>query len=179
MFNQERWINWMVRFRQRSFVQILHRTLIALFPLILVGSFSWLLYENLLSTNGFLGSVLHVADWLPFRQFWRALFMDMTRVTVGWTAPFACLVSAVLTTKYYHKENPIAGVAAIVCYTLIFVHGVQGNSDVIEMKYYSAAWLIIGVLVGYVVGRMFVRGSGGQPLLWTLQNPIQQLLRPY
>ena len=157
MFNQERWINWMVRFRQRSFIQILHRTLIALFPLILVGSFSWLLYENLLSTNGFLGSVLHVADWLPFRQFWRALFMDMTRVTVGWTAPFACLVSAVLTTKYYHKENPIAGVTAIVCYTLIFVHGVQGNSDIIEMKYYSAVWLIIGVLVGYVVGRMFVR----------------------
>lgn len=157
MFNQERWIERMVHFRQKSFVQILHRTLIALFPLILLGSFSWVIYENLLSTNGFLGSVLHVANWLPFRQFLRAIFVDLTKVTVGWSAPFAALVSAVLTTKYYHRENPIAGVVAMAAYTLIFIHGVRGNMNVVEMRYYTAAWFAIGVVVGYFVGRLFVK----------------------
>ncbi|WP_295727998.1 PTS transporter subunit EIIC [uncultured Limosilactobacillus sp.] len=165
MFDQERWIEWMVRFRRRAFIQILHRTLITLFPLILIGSFSWLLYENLLSTNGFLGSVLHVTQWLPFREFLRNLFMGMTKVTVGWTAPFACLISAWMTTKYYHQENPLAGVTAIVCYTLIFVHSVQGNNDAIETRYYTAAWLIIGVIIGYLVGRVFVRFGRSEALM--------------
>lgn len=150
-------IDQMARFRRKSFVQIFHRTMTALFPLILAGCFSWLIYANLLSTDGFLGSVLHVNSWLPFRRFFRALFSDVTRVTIGWSAPFAALVSAIITTKYYQRENPIAGATAIVCYTMIFVHGVRGNNGVIEMRYYNAAWFLIGIIVGYLVGRVFVK----------------------
>ena len=159
--DSERLIRGMVNFRQKSFIQILQRTTIALFPLVLVGCFSWLLYENLLSTDGFLGSVLHVNSWLPFRRFWRLLFSDVAQVTVGWMAPLAALVSGVVTTKYYDRENPVAGVTALACYALIFIHGVKGNNQVIEMRYYNTAWFLIGVVVGYVVGRTFVKW--GQP----------------
>lgn len=159
--NYDGLVDRIVRFKNRSFIQILNRTMIAMFPLILLGSFSWVIYENLLSTDGFLNSALHISTWLPFRQFFWALFNDMTRVTIGWTAPFAALVSAIITTKYYHRENPIAGVAAIVCYTLFFVHGVRGNNQVVEMRYYTAAWFLIGILFGYCVGRVFVKF--GQP----------------
>ena len=155
--NYQRTVDRIVRFQQKSFIQILRRTMAALFPLILLGCFSWLIYENLLSTDGYLGSVLHVNRWLPFRTFFLALFSDLTRVTVGWTAPFGALVSAIVTTKYYHRENPIAGAAAIVCYTAIFIHGVRGNNSVVEMRYYTAAWFLIGVIIGYVVGRIFVK----------------------
>lgn len=159
--NNERLINWVVKFRQRSLIQILYRTMIALFPLVLIGSFAWVIYENLLSTDGFLGSVLHVNNWLPFRHFFRALFSDVSRVSIGWMAPFGALVSAVITTKYYDRENPIAGAAAIVSYTLIFIHGVWGNNQVVEMRYYNTAWFLIGIIVGYIVGRLFVKY--GQP----------------
>ena len=58
--NYKRTVDRIVRFQQKSFIQILRRTMTALFPLILLGCFSWLIYENLLSTDGYLGSVLHV-----------------------------------------------------------------------------------------------------------------------
>lgn len=157
MLDSKRIVDWMVGIRQRSFIKIFHRTMTALFPLVLVGCFSWLIYENLLSTDGFLASVLHVNSWLPFRRFFRALFSDLTRVTVGWLAPFGALVSAIITTKYYHRENPIAGATAIVCYTAVFLHGMRGNNQVLEVRYYTAAWFLIGVIFGYVIGRIFVK----------------------
>lgn len=185
MLNNKRVVDRMVKFQQKSFVQILHRTMTALFPLILIGCFSWLIYENLLSTDGFLGSVLHVNNWLPFRRFFRELFSDLTRVTIGWMAPFGALVSAIITTKYYHRENPIAGATAIVCYTAIFIHGVRGNNAVVEMRYYTAAWFLIGIVLGYVVGRLFVKyGQPANFMDFTSSNSemiktVLQNLRPF
>ncbi|WP_251546482.1 PTS transporter subunit EIIC [Limosilactobacillus caecicola] len=155
--NTERIVDRLVRFRQRPFIRVLHRTLITLFPLIVVGAFARIGYENLFSGNGFLGSILHVTDWLPFRQFLRAVFSDVQRVTVGWSAPFAAMVSAMITTRIKRQENILAGITAAAAYVLIFVHGIRGNSQVIEMRYYSVTWLIIGIIVGYLVGRYFAK----------------------
>lgn len=159
--NTERVIQRMVNFRRKSFIQVLNRTMIALFPLVLIGCFSWLTYDNFLSPDGFLGSVLHVNAWLPFRRFFQALFADVTQLSVGWLAPLGSIVSGIVTTKYYHHETPMAGVAAIVCYTTIFIHSVRGNNQALETRYYTAAWFLIGVIVGYLVGRLFVKY--GQP----------------
>lgn len=60
-------------------------------------------------------------------------------------------------TKYYRRETPIAGAADVVAYTLIFIHSIRGNNSAIEMRYYNAAWFLIGVIVGYWVGRVFVK----------------------
>lgn len=91
----------------------------------------------------------------------RALFNDATIVTVGWISPYAALVSAILTTRQYRKENTIAGLTAIVSYVMIFYHSVRG-SQLVEMRYFNIGWFVIGVLIGYLVGRIFVKW--GKPL---------------
>lgn len=157
MLNSEKSIRWLAAFQRRPFIQILRRTMEILFPVVLLGGFSWVLYANLLSADGFLGTTLRVTHWLPQWQFFRALFNDLTNVTIGWISPYAALVSALLTTRYYHKTVNFAGVAAIIAYVLIFIHTIRGSRQAFEMRYYNAAWFIIGVIVGYLVGRVFVR----------------------
>lgn len=149
-------VAWAVRFNQYSFVQVLRETLIMLFPVALVGSIVWIISDNLLSTNGFLANVFHVRDWLPQRQFFQALFGDATTITVGWLASYAAFVGAIMTTRRYRSGNLIAGICAMLSYVLIFYHTVRGG-QAIEMRYFSVAWLVIGVLVGYLVGRLFVK----------------------
>lgn len=153
----QRIIDGLVAYRKKSFIQILQRTVFSLYPLVLVGSFSWVIYTNLLAPNGFLGRFFHITSWLPFRAFFQELFNDITTVTVGWISAYAAMVAAILTTKFYHKENVSAGFVGMVAYVLVFYHSVRGAGSLIEMRYYGPGWLIIGVLVGYVVGRIFVR----------------------
>lgn len=76
---KERWfVKWAVWVNERTFIKILQRTMIVLFPIVLVGSFTWVISTNLLATNGFLANIFRVRQWLPQMQFWRQLFTDAT-----------------------------------------------------------------------------------------------------
>lgn len=156
MGRKQKLVTWAVRFNQHAFVQILRETLIMLFPVALVGSIVWIIGDNLLAPNGFLANILRVRQWLPQRQFFRALFGDATTITVGWLASYAAFVSAIMTTRRYRSGNLIAGVCAMISYVLIFYHTIRG-SQAVELRYFSVGWLIIGISVGYLVGMLFVK----------------------
>ena len=156
MDKNEKLIKWAMRFNRLSFVQIFRETMIMLFPVALIGTIVWIISDNLLDPNGFLANVLYIRQWFPERQFFRALFNDATMITVGWLASYAAFVSAIMTTRHYRRENLIAGISAMISYVLIFYHSVRG-SQTLETRYFGAGWLIIGSLVGYVIGLIFVK----------------------
>ncbi|MBB1109409.1 PTS sugar transporter subunit IIC [Limosilactobacillus sp. pH52_RY] len=156
MNKNEKLIKWAIWFNRLSFVQIFRETMIMLFPVALIGTIVWIISDNLLAPNGFLANVLYIRQWFPERQFFRALFNDATMITVGWLASYAAFVSAIMTTRRYRRENLIAGISAMISYVLIFYHSVRG-SQTLETRYFGAGWLIIGSLVGYVIGLIFVK----------------------
>ncbi len=156
MDKNEKLIKWAMWFNRLSFVQIFRETMIMLFPVALIGTIVWIISDNLLASNGFLANVLYIQQWLPERQFFRNLFNDATMITVGWLASYAAFVSAIMTTRRYRRENLIAGVCAMISYVLIFYHSVRG-SQTLETRYFGAGWLIIGSVVGYVIGLIFVK----------------------
>ncbi|MCC4435462.1 PTS transporter subunit EIIC [Limosilactobacillus reuteri] len=156
MDKNEKLIKRAMWFNRLSFVQIFRETMIMLFPVALIGTIVWIISDNLLASNGFLANVFYIQQWLPERQFLRALFNDATMITVGWLASYAAFVSAIMTTRRYRRENLIAGVCAMISYVLIFYHSVRG-SQTLETRYFGAGWLIIGSLVGYVIGLIFVK----------------------
>ncbi|MFR0606843.1 PTS transporter subunit EIIC [Limosilactobacillus balticus] len=156
MNKNEKLIKWAIWFNRLSFVQIFRETMIMLFPVALIGTIVWIISDNLLALNGFLANVLYIRQWFPERQFFRELFNDATMITVGWLASYAAFVSAIMTTRRYRRENLIAGVCAMISYVLIFYHSVRG-SQTLETRYFGAGWLIIGSLVGYVIGLIFVK----------------------
>ncbi|MCC4333865.1 PTS transporter subunit EIIC [Limosilactobacillus reuteri] len=143
-------------FNRLSFVQIFRETMIMLFPVVLIGTIVWIISDNLLASNGFLANVFYIQQWLPERQFFKTLFNDATMITIGLLASNATFVSAIMTTRRYRRENLIAGVCAMISYVLIFYHSVRG-SQTLETRYFGAGWLIIGSLVGYVIGLIFVK----------------------
>lgn len=143
-------------FNRLSFVQIFRETMIMLFPVALIGTIVWIISDNLLASKGFLANVFYIQQWLPERQFFKTLFNDATMITVGLLASYAAFVSAIMTTRRYRRENLIAGVCAMISYVLIFYHSIRG-SQMLETRYFGAGWLIIGSIVGYVIGLIFVK----------------------
>lgn len=156
MDKNEKLIKWAMWFNRLSFVQIFRETMIMLFPVALIGTIVWIISDNLLASKGFLANVFYIQQWLPERQFFKTLFNDATMITVGLIASYAAFVSAIMTTRRYRRENLIAGVCAMISYVLIFYHSVRG-SQTLETRYFGAGWLIIGSIVGYVIGLIFVK----------------------
>lgn len=156
MANMDRVVDKLVYFRQLSFIQIVQRTMVTLFPIALIGCIAGVISAVFLSPNGFIGSVLYIKQWLPNYRFWRSIFNDISVVTIGFLAPYAAYVSAQLTIRQHKRESPPVGVAAMACYVLIFYHSIRLNSSVIDMRYYTANWFIIGVVIGYLVALVFV-----------------------
>lgn len=153
-------IKQIIKFRQFTFVRILQQTMLILFPIVLIGSFAEIISNIVFSTQGYLGSFLHIGQFSG-RQFWHEIFNDLKTVTVGWWSTYAAIISAFLTTKYFHKDSFLSAIMGGVGYVLIFYHSIRGTSGITEMRYYGPGWFIIGVLVGYFVGRIFVKYGQG------------------
>lgn len=157
MFSSQAWVDRLVKMRQLPFIQILQRTMVTLFPLAIIGSGAWIISQVLFAPTGFLGEITGVRHWLPYYRFWSALFYDIYTVSIGWLAPYAAVVSAQLTIRQHNRELPIIGLSAMASYVLIFLHSVGAGRTGIDMRYYNANWFIVGVLVGYFVGLIFVK----------------------
>ena len=156
MGKKRRFVNWATWFNERPFVKIMQQTMIILFPVALIGSFTWMISDNLLATNGFLANIFRVRQWLPQMQFLQQLFNDITLATIGLVSPYAAFTSATLTTYHYKHPNIIAGLPAAAAYILILFHSPRG-AQTIEMRYYNAGWLIVAVLIGYAIGLIFAK----------------------
>lgn len=153
---KDKLVNLVVRFNERSFIKILQQTMIILFPVAVVGSFAWIISDNLLSTCGFLANMFQIRRWVPQLKFFRLLFNDAQIVTIGWMSIYASFVGAYLTTRYYQQNNILAGITAIISYGLIFHHSIRG-SQMIETRYFSIGWFIISATLGYLIGLIFVK----------------------
>ena len=144
-------VNWTVRFRKIEFIRILQRTMLILFPIVLIGSFAQLLSESLFSTNGYLGSLIKINN-LPNYRFYRMIFSDIVNVSTGWLAPYSALVSAYLVTKRHGYEGILGSLVAVGSYVLLFYRNGVNNE-----QYYGVSWFLIGVILGYIVGKVFVK----------------------
>lgn len=147
----------MLHFRQLSFIQVLQRTMLTLFPIALIGSFAYILARVVFAPNGFIGNVIAIRTWFPQYQFFYDIFSDIFNVTIGYISTYAALVSAQLTLRQHHKDIPAVGVFAMASYVLIFMHYERGQAGVMDMRYYGPHWFIVGVLVGYVIGLIYAR----------------------
>lgn len=181
---KDKLIEWAVRFNRHSFVRVFRETMILLFPIGLVGTITWIISDNLLATDGFLANILYIRQWLPQRQFFQTLFSDATTLTIGWLAAYAAFTSAVVTTKHHQRGNLIAGLCAMLSYVLIFYHTVRGGQN-IDTRYFGMGWLVIGVIVGYLIGKIFAKWGtqvtlnelrlGSKPLM----TRVLQNLKPF
>lgn len=148
---------WLIRYQNLRFIKVANQTMLALFPVILIGALSWTLSACFLNPSSLIGRLSHLNMWLPQSWFFRIILGDVFAVTSGMLALYAAWVSARQTSLIYGKEPLFSELFAVISYLLIFHHSLRGISNAIEMRYYSAYWFIIGVILGYVVGIIFAK----------------------
>ena len=53
-------VDLLVKYKQLTFIKILQQTMIALFPITLIGSYCWGITSSLLTTNSFFGQLTNI-----------------------------------------------------------------------------------------------------------------------
>lgn len=155
--NEERLVKGISRYREYSFIKVLRETMLILFPVILIGAFCWTFSNCILNSNSLVGQITQINKWFPQLQFFRAIVGDIYAVTTGLLTLYASAISAGVTTKLFGAKNIYADIFSAISYLLIFHHSLRGQRNVLEMRYYTAYWLIIGIGFGYVIGMIFVK----------------------
>lgn len=154
--DEDKVVNWLVKYKQLTFIKILQQTMVSIFPIALIGTYCWALANSFLSTNSFFGRLTNIAKWFPAHNFASAIINDISLATTGVFALYAAFISSELTMRHYGKNSSIVGIASVASYILIFIHTIR-NTQQYEMNYYNAYWFIIGIIVGYFVGFIFVK----------------------
>ena len=109
-----------------------------------------------MTNNSFFGQLTNISKWFPAYTFFAPIVNDISLATTGVFSLYAAFISSELTVRHYGKNSGLVGVTSVSAYILMFVHTIR-NTQRIEMNYYNAMWFIFGIVVGYLVGLIFVK----------------------
>lgn len=163
--------NLAVRLYRSKLAAILRYTLQVMFPLVLVGSFAEVLRFTFFSPAGYVSTITHLNQWLPFYKQIGQLTNTIFECTINIIALYAVFFSTHYTIKVYHKENPGGGVVGLFAYLVIaYQSSAQGTFSF--NNYLVSQGMLIGIIAGYLCGRILVLFARDR------QAEMGQLIKP-
>lgn len=175
----KRLLRYSLAFRHLSFVRIVRRTLVALFPLALVGAVSRVMQMNVFSENGFAYNICYAYNWMPDSVLngGRTIFTGLSNVTVGMLGLYAAMVAAKYTARFHHRDDLMAGLSGLAGMLMLAFRYPTGNgSDFsFEWRLFGGKMVFLGMLVGYLIGLLFT--WLGKPIKLTIHEHVITIQR--
>lgn len=152
----EQIVEKMIKFRHTSFIRVLRRTLISLFPIALVGSIAQVISSDFLSEDGFIYNIIYLYNWLPNNvvQILRNSFQGIQAVTMQLLSLYGAYLAARYTAKFYRRDGNTAGLMSVIILLLIS-YRYRAGMMTFEWKMMNAQSIIIAIIYGYFIGQIF------------------------
>lgn len=154
-----------------KFVRIINQTLIVLFPIMLLGSFSEVIKYAFLTPSGFMATLFGIPNWLPFARQFAQLFGVIFHCTIDVIALYGAYGAAYFTMRLAGEAPASAGAIGILAFLIVAYKPGPDNDPG-----FSTALMAQGMLIALVVGY-----GCGQILLWFKKRRLSasaQLLMP-
>ena len=154
----DRIVQWTVKYRHSTFIRVVARTLVLLFPLALIGSIAKVLSLTLLNADGFLYNLLVIDRWCnqAVIQIAQNCLSGITAVTMGMIGLLSSYGAAKYTAMHYHRDFQAAGLAGIITMGLMAYRFNRGGMAVsFDWRLLGYRFLLINLLVGFIVGQFF------------------------
>lgn len=155
MISSQHLITLIRRFRQVGLYQTVQKSLILLFPFVLVGSISQVIQLTLLNRNSFFATIFNWSTWLGKHQFLMIIFNHLTSLTLGIVAALAAFSMARYTAKYYQRDEQLAGLTGLIAYLILAIRYTANDEITFTQGMLGMGGLFLGLLVGYLVGLAF------------------------
>lgn len=98
-------VAWMAQKKEQPTIKAVRRTLVMIFPFVLLGSFMQILAQSVFSQIGFLNSIFQLSDKVPAFEKIYYFFTNLSFFTLGISALLAAYQVANYQAKYLHKDG--------------------------------------------------------------------------
>lgn len=152
----QRLVPRLVRFRQTNFYRIIQRTLMLIFPFILIGTFSQIIQLTVLTKSGFIASIFHLSKWVPYYRYLHYPFDSLTTLTLNGVAVVAAFGAAKYHAKLHQRDDQLAGLtAAIALLIMAYQYTNQNQVGLFNTLLIGTNGLTGALLVGGLTGLCF------------------------
>ena len=160
-----------LRIYRSKLAQIITNTLKAMFPLILIGSFAQVIKFSFLRPDGFVSSVFGSNHWLPFTQELTYLMGMIYHSTNDMIALYAACAACYYTVKTYRESHLSAGLIGGCAFLILTCRPLQ-NGGFTFSHYMMANGMLIGIILGYLCGRILLKFNTNHEKYYQLILPL-------
>ncbi|WP_290033456.1 PTS transporter subunit EIIC [Ligilactobacillus cholophilus] len=158
----QKFVNLTIKMREKSFVKVVRQTLAMLFPFAALGSIASVINDSILSSEGFIGNIFYIANWLPHIARIRSMFSAFSMLTIQIIAVLAAYQAAVYTAKIYHKNSELTGMTGMLAFLIIALRPAQQQYGLqtllkfnVNTRLLGIQGLFVGIFVGFITGQIF------------------------
>lgn len=105
-------INNIIRFRRMGIVQIGQKTLVSLFPFIILVAITRIIGDSVFSSSGYINMLISISSWIPQFQTIGLFLTNFSSLLGGAVGLLIAYFSAKYTAGYYGKSTGTAGITA-------------------------------------------------------------------
>lgn len=152
-------INQFLSLRKRLLVQIIQKTLVSVFPFLLLATVVLVFSEAVFKPAGFINSLFGISSWFPYFEVTGRALSNLVFLLGGLTASLVSYFAAKYTAGAYGRSTGTAGISAFIFSLLInsrelFSAGLNDGA-LTRINLPVNFNLFIAVLIGYVIGQIF------------------------
>ena len=152
-------INNIIRFRRMGIVQIGQKTLVSLFPFIILVAITRIIGDSVFSSTGYINMLLNISSWLPQFQTIGLFLTNFSSFLGGALGLLTAYFSAKYTAGYYGKSTGTAGITAfffnLILYSRELFTAPLNDGALTRVNFPVATNLIFAIFIGYLVGKIF------------------------
>lgn len=158
---KDRIVNHLIKLRKRRLVQITQKTLVSLFPFMLLTAILLIISESVFSEGGFINNLFKLTKVIPFYIPISNLLSHIVLLFVGLMAPVTTYFAAKYTAGSYGRSTGTAGISAFIFSVIIYSRDLftAPRTDIsltltrinLSVNYN----ILIAILIGYVIGQIF------------------------
>ncbi|WHL21711.1 PTS sugar transporter subunit IIC [Streptococcus iniae] len=145
--------------RKKRLVQITQKTLVSVFPFMLLTAILLVFSESIFNDVGFINSLFGISKWFPSFTMITSLLSHLVLLFVGLMAPLTTYFAAKYTAGSYGRSTGTAGISAFL-FSLIFysreLFEAPRSDNFLSPIHLSVHFnLLLAILIGYVIGHIF------------------------
>ncbi|KRO28431.1 PTS transporter subunit EIIC [Lactiplantibacillus fabifermentans] len=146
----------LLRLRQTNFYRVIQRTVMLTFPFVLIGSFSAIIEQTVLTKTGFLASIFHLSKWVPYYRYLHYPFDNLTNLTLDSVAIIAAFGAAKYHAKLHHRDDQLSGLTGAIALLLIaYQYTDQAQNGLFNALLLGTNGLTGGIIIGSLTGWYF------------------------
>lgn len=140
-------------------VQIGQKTLVSLFPFIILVAITRIIGDSVFSSTGYINMLLNISSWLPQFQTIGLFLTNFSSFLGRALGLLTAYFSAKYTAGYYGKSTGTAGITAfffnLILYSRELFTAPLNDGALTRVNFPVSTNLIFTIFIGYLVGKIF------------------------